>query len=138
MVCVELAHHTTCYGSWCSVTHVDAARLRVCVADALAECQLNLSYLLSQLYTVMSFSSILSFEMDSLEPTCLVPTWGYANNLVVQLLLPLIMAALVALWCFITYVMYKVKQVCACAVAAMEWPRWPGLQGPPPLTCDPD
>ncbi|KAG2448436.1 hypothetical protein HYH02_006328 [Chlamydomonas schloesseri] len=62
------------------------------------------------LYSVMSFSSILSFEMDSLEPTCLVRSWGFANNLVVQLLLPLIMAGLVALWCGVTYAMYKYKQ----------------------------
>lgn len=64
-----------------------------------------------QLYTVMSFSSILSFEVDSLEPTCLVHGWGFANNLVVQLLLPLMIAGLVGLWCAITYAMYKYKQV---------------------------
>ncbi|GLC59944.1 hypothetical protein PLESTB_001556600 [Pleodorina starrii] len=65
----------------------------------------------SKLYQVMSLSTILSFEMDSLEPTCLVPGWGFSHNLVVQLLLPLIMAALVAVWIGVTSLVYRIKQI---------------------------
>ncbi|EFJ40756.1 hypothetical protein VOLCADRAFT_99335 [Volvox carteri f. nagariensis] len=62
------------------------------------------------LYQVMSLSSILSFEIDSLEPTCLVPEWGFAHNLVVQLLLPLIMTLLVGIWIGATYLIYRFQQ----------------------------
>jgi hypothetical protein len=34
-----------------------------------------------QLYTIMSFSSVLSFEMDALQPTCLVPSWWVRSSL---------------------------------------------------------
>ncbi|KXZ55131.1 hypothetical protein GPECTOR_3g282 [Gonium pectorale] len=63
-----------------------------------------------ELYQVMSLSSILSFEIDSLEPSCLVPNWEFAHNLVVQLLLPLMMAALVGIWCLTTYIIFRIKQ----------------------------
>ncbi|PNH08685.1 hypothetical protein TSOC_004720, partial [Tetrabaena socialis] len=64
----------------------------------------------AQLYQIMSFSSILSFEMDSLEPTCLAPNWRFEHNLIVQLLLPVAITALVALWCLFTYIIYRIKQ----------------------------
>jgi hypothetical protein len=59
----------------------------------------------------MSLSSILSFEIDSLEPTCLVPGWGFTQNLAVQLLLPVIMALLVGSWVGVTYLIYRYQQV---------------------------
>ncbi|GFR39733.1 hypothetical protein Agub_g215 [Astrephomene gubernaculifera] len=59
-----------------------------------------------KMYQVMSLSSILSFEMDSLEPSCLVPDWGFEHNLLVQLLLPLTMATIVALYSLVTFGAY--------------------------------
>ncbi|KAG1675594.1 hypothetical protein FOA52_014182 [Chlamydomonas sp. UWO 241] len=61
--------------------------------------------------TLMNFCGILAFETNLIQPQCINPSWGFPNNLVTQLLLPLCMAVFVALWCGVTFLMYKIKTV---------------------------
>lgn len=45
----------------------------------------------SKLVHVFGVTNILDFDVDVLEPTCIFKNWGFAQNLYVQLSLPLLM-----------------------------------------------
>jgi len=49
-----------------------------------------------KLLKVFGVANILDFDVDTLEPTCLVKNWGFRENLIVQLCLPLFISLLAA------------------------------------------
>lgn len=56
---------------------------------------------------MLNILSVLSFEVDAIEPHCMNKQWDYTHNLVVQLALPLVLLAGVGLWIGCTYAIFK-------------------------------
>ena len=58
---------------------------------------------------VFGIANILDFDVDILEPSCLIPSWSYRWNFVVQLLLPVFMASLAFIGYAFSRMMYSVS-----------------------------
>eukprot|EP00210_Caulerpa_lentillifera_P006567 g6272.t1 len=64
-----------------------------------------------RLMEVFGYASILDFDVDALEPSCLMRGWGFRENLIVQLCLPLFMTFLAVVGYFLSrLIFHQMKQ----------------------------
>lgn len=53
--------------------------------------------------TLFNYASVLAFETNIVQPQCVNPSWFYPQNLVTQLLMPLVITACTLLWLMVTW-----------------------------------
>lgn len=61
----------------------------------------------NKLKALFSVASILDFDVDILEPSCLISSWSYTQNLIIQLCLPFLMSGVAAFIFLLSYFLYK-------------------------------
>ena len=67
----------------------------------------------SNVQTLFNYASILAFETNIVQPQCVSPSWFYPQNLVTQLLMPIVILVFTLLWVGLTWAMFKVKMAAA-------------------------
>ena len=65
----------------------------------------------NNIQTLFNYASILAFETNIVQPQCVNPDWAYPQNLVTQLMMPLVILACTLLWLLTTWLMFKIKMV---------------------------
>lgn len=65
----------------------------------------------SKLVRVFDVTNILDFDVDVLEPTCFFKDWGFAQNLYVQLSLPLLMGLMASSGFLISWIMMQISML---------------------------
>ncbi|GMH36070.1 hypothetical protein BSKO_03938 [Bryopsis sp. KO-2023] len=59
----------------------------------------------SSLVSAFDVASILDFDTDAVEPSCIWPQWSFRSNFIVQLLLPILLSAIA----FLKYLVYHIR-----------------------------
>ncbi|GMH43963.1 hypothetical protein BSKO_11897 [Bryopsis sp. KO-2023] len=77
------------------------------LANVIGDLQLRWPYMLTQTF---AFANILDFDVDILEPKCLIPNWSFVHNMVVQLMLPVIISIISFSLFYFSKWMFKLDQ----------------------------
>lgn len=96
-----------------TVRYIEAFHFGVAFCQLLAILNMFNTNWPNNIQVLFNYASILAFETNIVQPQCVAPSWFFPQNLVTQLLMPVVILIFTLLWIGITLLMFKIKMAAA-------------------------